>query len=676
MKVVDKFPHRLHVEEHVLIPMRDGVHLAARMWIPEGAEREPLPAILEYIPYRKRDLTRARDAVNHPYLAGHGYACVRVDMRGSGDSEGVLTDEYTEAELSDGEQVIEWIAAQPWCDGSVGMMGISWGGFNALQIAARRPPALGAVVAVCATDDTYVDNMHYMGGCLLGDNLSEATTMFAFNSLPPDPDLVGEKWRDLWMQRLSGSGLWLRKWLEHQWRDDYWKATSVCEDYGSIDVPVMAVSGWADGYSNAVFRLIQNLEVPRLGLIGPWSHRYPHFGFPGPAIGFLQEVLRWFDHWLKKRDTGVEQEPLLRAWMQDPARPQHAVYETRPGRWVAEHQWPSERIKVQRFRFGQSQLERESYSDDELRPLAIQSPLGLGLFAGKWCSSDAATPDLPGDQRQEDGGALVFETAALDEPLEMLGIASVELEVEANRPVAMVAVRLSDVFPDGAVTRVTYGLLNLAHRDGHVQPKPVEPGERYRVQLPLNGVAQRFPAGHRLRLSISTSYFPLAWPPPEPTQLVLYPTGCLLHLPVRPESPEDAELRNFDEPEGAPPLTRRSRYTPQENWRVVRDLATDQSVLEVVRHDGHMFIEEIDLDMRRRTQEWYSYAAGDFSSVRGETYTERSLARGDWSTEVHTRTVLTSDLNDFYVTAELDAYEGGVRVFSENWQHKIPRRLV
>lgn len=676
MKVVDEFPYRVHVKEHVLIAMSDGVHLAARIWIPEDAEREPVPAILEYIPYRKRDLTRARDAINHPYLAGHGYACVRVDLRGSGDSEGVLTDEYTEHELSDGEQVIDWIARQPWCDGSVGMMGISWGGFNALQIAARRPPALGAVVAVCATDDTYVDNMHYMGGCLLGDNLSEATTMFAFTSLPPDPDLVGDKWRDLWMQRLAGSGLWLLNWLEHQYRDDYWKATSVCEDYAAIDVPVMAVSGWADGYSNAVFRLIENLQGPRLGLLGPWSHRYPHFGYPGPAIGFLQEVLRWFDHWLKKRDTGVDRDPLLRAWMQDPARPQHAVYENRPGRWVAEYEWPSDRIERRRLRFGQSSLDYEADAGEKLRPLPIQSPLGVGLFAGKWCSADAATPDLPGDQRQEDGGALVFETAVLEEPLEMLGMAAVDLEVESNRPVAMVAVRLSDVFPDGATTRVTYGLRNLTHREGHTEPKPLEPGERYRVRVPLNGVAQRFLEGHRLRLSISTSYFPLAWPPPEPTQLVIYPEGCVLHLPVRPERPEDADLRNFDEPEGAPPLERRSRYEPQENWRVIRDLATDRSVLEVVRHDGHMFIDEIDLDMRRRTLEWYSYTGGEFSSVRGETYTRRSLARGDWSVDVHTRTVLTSDPDNFHVAAELDAYEGEIRVYSDNWERKVPRRLV
>src|SRR5690606_38978645 len=118
-------------------------------------------------------------------------------------------------------------------------------------------------------------------------------------------------------ERLGGSGLWLDTWLRHQRRDDYWKRGSVCEDYDAVQVPVMAVSGWADGYSNAVFRLLANLSVPRLGLVGPWSHKYPNLCVPGPAIGFLQETIRWWDHWLKGLDTGIMDEPMLRAYMLD-----------------------------------------------------------------------------------------------------------------------------------------------------------------------------------------------------------------------------------------------------------------------------------------------------------------------------------------------------------------------
>ncbi|HKJ87155.1 MAG TPA: CocE/NonD family hydrolase, partial [Gammaproteobacteria bacterium] len=294
MKTVHDFPHYVRELENVWIPMSDGAHLAARIWMPEDAEVHPVPAILEYIPYRKRDMTRYRDDQNHPYFAGHGYVSVRVDLRGSGDSDGVLEDEYLQQELDDGVEVIRWLAQQPWCDGNVGMIGISWGGFNGLQMAALRPPELKAVITVCSTDDRYADDVHHMGGCLLGDNLSWASVMFAYNSCPPDPAIVGDRWRGMWFRRLEGSGLWLEKWLRHQHRDDYWKHGSICENYAEVQCPVFAVSGWADGYSNAVFRMLANLNVPRKGLIGPWSHKYPHLGKPGPAIGFLQEALRWW----------------------------------------------------------------------------------------------------------------------------------------------------------------------------------------------------------------------------------------------------------------------------------------------------------------------------------------------------------------------------------------------
>ena len=216
------------------------------MWLPVDAEASPVPAILEYLPYRRREGTAERDALTHPYVAGHGYACVRVDMRGSGDSEGVLTDEYLPLEQDDAVEVIAWLAAQPWCTGRVGMMGHSWGGFNALQVAARRPPALRAILTSCSTDDRYADDIHYMGGALLLDNLRWASTMFAHNSRPPDPAVVGDRWRELWLARLRGSGLWLDTWLRHQRRDAFWRQGSVCEDFSAIECPVFAVGGWLD----------------------------------------------------------------------------------------------------------------------------------------------------------------------------------------------------------------------------------------------------------------------------------------------------------------------------------------------------------------------------------------------------------------------------------------------
>ena len=675
MKIVRDFPFAVEVEEYVPIPLADGTRLAARLWRPANAEQEPVPAILEFIPYRRRDSTRLRDDAIHHYFAGHGYACLRVDLRGAGDSEGVLEDEYLQQELDDGVEVLHWIGQQAWCNGNVGMIGISWGGFNGLQIAALRPPELKAVVSVCSTDDRYADDVHHMGGCLLGDNLSWASTMFAYNSLPPDPEIVGARWREMWFQRLEGSGLWLEKWLRHQRRDDYWKHGSICEDWSAVQTPVMAVSGWADGYSNAVFRLLAHLQGPRLGLIGPWSHKYPHQGVPGPAIGFLQECLRWWDCWLKGEANGIMNEPMLRAWMQDSVPPT-TRYRERPGRWVGEPDWPSTNVEPEPLTLAwPGRLEPESVAVPE-REMSVQSPLSVGLFAGKWCSY-AATPDLPHDQRQEDGGALVFTSAPLEEPLEILGAAVLELQLRVDQPVAMVAARLSDVAVDDKATRVTYGLLNLTHREDSEIPQPLEPGKIYRVQIKFNDVAQSFPPGHRLRLSLSTSYFPLAWPAPRPARLRIVAGASRLLLPRRPPREALDTKIAFLSAAGAPPSTRTRQLTPEHhNWRVIRDLEKDESTLEVTNDGGTTRLEDLNLEMQRKALEWYSYRDDDFSSVRGETLWERGFRRGDWDVRTVTRTVLTSSPTEFLIHAQLDAYEGERRVYARNWDVRIPRDLV
>ena len=296
--------------------------------------RNPVPAILEYIPYRKNDATVERDAQIHPYFARHGYASVRVDIRGSGDSDGLLRDEYLPQELDDAVEVLAWLERQPWCSGAVGMIGKSWGGFNSLQVAALGPPQLRAVISVCSTDDRYRDDVHYIGGCVLAsDMLSWASTMLAYNARPPDPWVVGDGWREAWLERLSETPRFIDAWLSHQRRDDFWRHGSVCEDYDAIGCPVYMVGGWADAYTDAILRFLAGYRGPRKGLIGPWPHAYPHDAVPGPAIGFLQECIRWWDHWLRGESTGIMDEPMLRAWMQEPVepRPFHAV---RPGRWV------------------------------------------------------------------------------------------------------------------------------------------------------------------------------------------------------------------------------------------------------------------------------------------------------------------------------------------------------
>lgn len=662
----------VQVIEHTLIPMQDGVGVAAKIWLPGGAEQTPVPAIFEYIPYRKRDFKAARDEQTYRYFAAHGYAGVRVDLRGSGDSEGVLRDEYLQQELDDGLEILRWIAAQTWCNGNIGMIGISWGGFNGLQIAALQPPELKAVISVASSDHRYADDVHYMGGNLLTDNLSWSATMFAYNSCPPDPEAVGEKWRDLWLERLAGSGLWLKQWLEHQRFDDYWKHASVCMDYSNIQCPVMAVSGWADGYSNTVFRLLENLEVPAKGLVGPWGHKYPHLGGPGPTIDFLNEAVRWWDRYLKGQQNGIDDEPALRVWMQDSVSP---ISPRRPGRWVAEREWKKGHGRMQAFSLKPGMIDFNEDLPDSSLVQTIQSPLSVGLFAGKWCSYSAAA-DLPSDQREEDGGALVYDTQELDGPIEILGAPYVELCLSSDKPIATVALRISDVAPNGRATRVTYGVLNLTHRNSDENPEALEPGKKYKVKVPMNYIAQHFPKGHQIRLAISTSYWPLVWPSPEPARLTIYPAESKLFLPIRQPRQRDEALRDMGKPELEQQLETTLLAPAKREWKVEHNLATNEVSLNVVNNDAKIRIENINWAITKNVREKYSYQNNNYDTVRGEVVSERSFERGAWQAYTITRTVLTSTKTHFVIRATLDAYEGDTRIFSQSWDERIARDLL
>src|SRR5262249_48192142 len=326
-----------------------------------------------------------------------------------------------------------------------------------------------------STDDRYADDIHFMGGCLLNDNLQWASVMFAYMSRSPDKALLGDKWREVWLSRLEQQPLLVAHWLRHQRRNALWKHGSICEDWSAITCPVYLVGGWADGYSNTIPRMLAHLECPKMGLIGPWAHRYPHFAMPGPAIGFLQECLRWWDKWLKGIETGIMDEPRLRVWLEEPAPPL-AHHPFRKGHWVAEEVWPSPRITPQSWRLEPGRLVAGG-AGAAGEALSLSSPQTTGLSAASWCPYGTGH-DQSVDQRAEMGGSLVFDTAALAADLDLLGAPVVELELSADRANALIACTLSEILPDGAIARVTYGLLNLTHRDGHEHLVPLEPGKR------------------------------------------------------------------------------------------------------------------------------------------------------------------------------------------------------
>jgi putative CocE/NonD family hydrolase len=664
MKTVTQFPRTIVENPDVGIEMPDGCVLSARIWLPADAENDPVPAILEHLPYRKRDGTTARDSLTHPYFAGNGYASIRVDMRGNGDSEGLMEDEYTEQELEDAVAVIAWAAAQPWCNGKVGMMGISWGGFNSLQVAAKQPEALKAIITLCSTDDRYADDIHYKGGLLLNENLGWGSTMLSYSSRSPDPAIVGENWRAMWMERLENEPFLPAVWLRHQRRDAYWKRGSVCEDFSKIKAATLAVGGWGDGYKNAVARLVEGIGGPTKGIIGPWIHKYPHFAVPKPAIGFLQEALRWWDFWLKGKETGVDNDPAMRLYLMDSVPPRD-WYEERPGRWIAEHQWPSPGIANRTFSLAAGG--KLSEGPAKVVNAKITSPQDCGMDGGEYCAIWLG-PEMPGDQRADDAKSACFDLK-FDASIDIVGAPVLRLTLFADRPAAMVVVRLCDVHPDGSSTRITYGVFNLCHRDGHDNPKAIKPTLPMNVAFKLDDIAYQVPAGHTLRVAVSSAYWPLVWPSPEPVTLNIL-TGSI-DLPER-ASGQGNEV-SFAEPEAARPWNTQTIRPASNSRKVEHDDKTGAVTLDIVDDFGETRDADHGLIHGGVARERWTIDPSDPLSARGLTHWTAIHKRDGWSLRTETFSAMRSDATTFHLTGRIEAYEDDQLVFERDFLEAIPR---
>jgi putative CocE/NonD family hydrolase len=650
--------------------MPDGVKLAAKLWLPDIAQKKRVPTIIEVIPYRKRDIYAPRDAMHHRYFAGHGYACMRIDIRGSGDSDGVQGTFAIGDETLDTVEALKWIARQPWSDGQIGMFGISWGGFQGIQVAARGPEQLKAVIAQSFSPDRYRYSQVFRGGAILLRSIRWSSQLFGYKSRPPDPELVGERWRDMWLKRLEGNTPQIVAALKHQAYDEYWRARA--SDWSRINAAVYAVSGWADGaYVGSVTEAMENLKTPRKALIGPWGHRYAHLGMPGPAIGFLQESLRWFDRWMRGRNTGVERDPQLIAWMPQSA-PAKPFYPESPGRWVAEAQWPSPRIKPQRLYMNAGGALGESAT--RAGKISGCSPQTLGLAVGElmpWFQH-GPSPELPGDQRADDGQSISFDSEPLRKPIEILGMPAAELVLAVDRPVAFVCVRLCDVAPNGASTRVSYGILNLTHRQGADKPAPLEPGREYKVTVPLIDCAYSFAPGHRMRIAISSTYWPLIWPSPEPVTLTLTTGKSAVVLPIRP-IPKNEQAPKFRAPESAPAASR-TALAPGGRNRVIRtDLGKRETVVEITDSSGRNRYDEIDLVAEARSTERYTIVDDEPLSATAEVTWTWEFTRKDWQIRTETRTHVSCTKREFLVRARIEAYEGEKKVFERDFEERVKR---
>ena len=675
MKTIDQFPRPVREIENQWIELEDGARLAARIWMPADALSRKVPAILEYIPYRKRDGTVVRDALTHPYFAGHGYACLRVDMRGNGESDGVMLDEYARQEQDDALAVIAWAAAQPWCTGSVGMMGISWGGFNGLQVAARRPPALKAIITLCSTDDRYADDIHFKGGCVINENLGWGGTMLAYSSRPPDPVLVGERWRAMWLERLAAEPFLAADWLRHPRRDAYWKHGSVAEDFAAIEAAVLAIGGWNDAYSNAVPRLLAGLRSPVKAIIGPWAHAYPHFAIPGPQIGFLQEALRWWDFWLKGEPTGVLRDPAVRFYVLNSIKPDN-LPRTWPGRWLADGFWPGQGIERHILHLTDAGLRTAPGAP---RRFTVCSPEVTGLDGGEFCIIWLG-PEFPGDQARDDQGSLTFDSGILSEAVDIVGAPEIELECAADKPVAFLAVRLNDVRPDGAVGRITYTIRNLCHRDSDEFPTPLEPGRRYRIRIKLDDIAWRLPQGHRIRLAFSTAYWPMMWPAPEPAELTVFTPESRLILPLRQPRADDRPQLHFPEPLAAPALALEAIREPANRRDVAVDPDTGRVELTISDDFGCYRNGEHGMIAGSIGRESHAITPGDPLSARMTTHWTEELRRdagpwAGWRVRTETTSQMTATRSHFRLTARIEAYEGDALVFARDFDEEIPRDL-
>lgn len=642
------------------IPLPDGTRLSARAWMPEGTESEPVPAILEYLPYRKSDGTAARDHGMHAHFARHGYVCLRVDRRGCGDSEGVFDDEYSEQELQDGVDVINWIAAQPWCDGRVGMQGISWGGFNGVQIAARAPEPLKAVISIGTTVDRYHDDIHYKGGVQLSENIGWAATVMSWFSMPPDPKLRTD-WREMWFERLENTPFLARRWMRHADRDNYWRHGSICEDYPAIKAPVLVMGGLHDGYRNAMAAMVDGLTAPVKGIAGPWSHKYPNISTIGPSIDYLGEALRWWDHWLKGLDTGVESDPAYRAYVMESAAPDPSLSH-RAGRWVGVSRAAGSTTETLALGDG-------SLGEDSTFSAALEPDLSCGECSGEFFPFGFGPGELPADQHPDDARSLCFDGAVEGIGRDILGAPHLSLRVASDVPRAQMMVRLCDLRPDGTSALITQGVLNLRHRDGFDTKTDLIPGTAYDVTLHLDQTAYHLPKGHRLRLAISSSYWPYCWPEGVAARLTV--DQGTLTIPWL-DMAEVTKCR-FDPPpemDERPYRTQRDGAERKE-WR--DDPETGRRVLEIWGDHGRREDLENGLITASTVSERWEIDPADPTSARVEIIWTRSLGRGDWEVSSTVTTRMRGAADHFAVEQRLEAFENGTPVFERVFSDKIPR---
>ncbi len=650
------------------IRVRDGIQLAADIYLPPTGSG-PFPALLEALPYRKDDLTASSHSDDYLRLASEGgFVVCRLDVRGTGSSQGLATDEYPLVELDDLTDVISWLAIQPWSNGRVGMFGYSYSGFNSLQVASTRPAALQAVCAIYATDDRYTDDVHYMGGALRAIDLVDyCHYMTACNLLPPVPAVFGDNWKSEWQMRLDEIQPWVLNWLEQQHDGPYWRHGSLRPGYERIQCPTMIVAGWAYGYRNNTFRTFEALQCEKSLLIGPWSHSAPAHSHPGPNIDLVPEMIAWFNRWLRVDNAVVAPDPPIRVFIRHSTKPDADLLMLN-GEWRFEETWPPARSATTTLRPTATHALVGGTSDIEV--LDVRPDVGVAA----WNSCAGGLPwGQPTDQREDDSWSLTYDWPIDSDHFEILGHALLKLRVASDQPIASISVKICDVFPDGTSALVTRGFLNLTHRTSSTEPQPLVPNVFEDVEIELEATSWVFARGHQIRLSIAGADWPNIWSPPHPFALQVDRSTIQLMLPTVDNNgagtPKFAPLKPVVHSESTP-----SEHSVRTSWLVERDVLAHLTIARtqyggpsVVRDDGtthELYQGEVGVSTINPTHSWVT------ATTRYQLKWPEALCT------VEARMRIDSDASAFNVVIDVDADLDGAEFARKQYTSKILRRLL
>jgi len=671
--VVMEPKYKVRIQRNVMIPMRDGTRLSADLIRPEAEGR--FPALIEYHPYRKDDGSRGGHNV-HYYLAERGFVGVRLDVRGTGGSEGINTDEYVPQEQQDGYDAVEWVAVQSWSNGNVGMFGTSYGGFTSIQVAMQQPPHLKAIAPMYATDDRYTDDCHYTPGGSMRMYYDVGTyggSMVAMNALPPLPELAGERWAELWKQRLERNEPYLLAWLKHQVDGPYWRAASLRPAYDRIRCPIYLIAGWRDGYANAMLRIYQNLKVPKKLLMGPWVHTRPNSSVPGPRIDYLNEMARFFAHYLRGEDSGFTREPPVQVYMQEHAPPERTLDIT-PGHWRGERDFPVSGSTDLSLYLGEGGKLLHKPDPKPIRAFdEFEYMPAVGLSNGYW-SAGGISFYLPGDQRSDEAYSLTFTTDPMDRDLRLLGWPQVFLHASSSARIAAFVAKLADVAPDGRSALIVDGSLNGTRRESLSQPQPMSPGAIYELSIPMAPTGWVLKAGHRLRLAVSGSDFPNLWPTPERAHNRIYrgeryPSRVVLPLIGEPALPAPRFL-----PPPALPSIVTSYGEPPSQEVLVNQIDGTYTVLN--RTGGTVVLEDGQGALYRSSS--FRCSASSRNPAQASIVgTHRYLLKreGD-QIEIVAESSMRATETAFHLLIHLNVTKNGRLFFQRNWAVSEPRRLL